>query len=102
VGPLADSLLKLTDAELEALSTLVGDVRSCYTAGDASSRGFVGSESLRTAGARAVLVLPLWVQRQRFGTLVVAHSRPMRLTGDQVEPLELLADHAAAVLGSML
>jgi EAL domain-containing protein (putative c-di-GMP-specific phosphodiesterase class I)/putative methionine-R-sulfoxide reductase with GAF domain len=102
VGPLSDSLMKLSDSELEALSTLVGDVRSCYTAGDASSRGFVGSESLRTAGARAVLVLPLWVQRERFGTLVVAHSRPMRLTGDQVEPLELLADHAAAVLGSML
>ena len=102
VGPLADNLLTITADELRALSTLVGDIRSCYTAGDASSRGFVGTESLRAAGARAVVVLPLWAQRKRFGTVILAHSRPVRLTGDRVEPLELLADHVAAVLGSML
>jgi GAF domain-containing protein len=102
VGPLAESLLRITSEELTALSTLVGDIRSCYTAGDASSRGFVGTESLREAGARAVVVLPLWAQRQRFGTVILAHSKPLRLTGDRVEPLELLADHAAAVLGTLL
>lgn len=102
VGPLAGSLLVLTADELSALSSLVGDIRSCYTAGDASSPGFVGTESLRTAGARAVVVLPLWFQRARFGTVLLANSRPLRLTGDRVEPLELLADHAAAVLGPML
>jgi EAL domain-containing protein (putative c-di-GMP-specific phosphodiesterase class I)/putative methionine-R-sulfoxide reductase with GAF domain len=99
VGPLAASLSSLTTAELAALSSLVGDIRSCYTAGDASSQGFVGTDSLRTAGARAVVVLPLWTQRKRFGTVILAHSRPLRLTGDRVEPLELLADHVAAVLG---
>ena len=98
VGPLSASLLALVTNELSALSSLVGDIRSCYTAGDASSRGFVGTESLRTAGARAVVVLPLWAMRKRFGTILLAHSRPLRLTGDRVEPLELLADHAAAVL----
>ncbi len=102
VGPLAGSMLALTNDELSALSSLVGDIRSCYTAGDASSRGFVGTESLRAAGARAVVVLPLWAQRKRFGTLIVAHSRPLQLTGDRVEPLELLADHAAAVLATWL
>ena len=102
VGPLAGSLLALTTDELSALSSLVGDIRSCYTAGDASSPGFVGTESLRAAGARAVVVLPLWAQRKRFGTLLLAHSRPLRLTGDRVEPLELLADHVAAVLGPSL
>ncbi len=102
VGPLASNLLKLTADELIALSSLVGDIRSCYTAGDASSAGFVGTESLRAAGARAVVVLPLWAQRKRLGTVVLAHSRPLRLTGDRVEPLELLADHVAAVLGSVL
>lgn len=102
VGPLAASMLALTGDELIALSSLVGDIRSCYTAGDPSSRGFVGTESLRAAGARAVVVLPLWAQRQRFGTLIVAHSRPLQLTGDRVEPLELLADHAAAVLQTWL
>ncbi len=102
VGPLASNLLRLTGDELMALSSLVGDIRSCYTAGDASSAGFVGTESLRAAGARAVVVLPLWAQRKRLGTVVLAHSRPLRLTGDRVEPLELLADHVAAVLGSVL
>jgi EAL domain-containing protein (putative c-di-GMP-specific phosphodiesterase class I)/putative methionine-R-sulfoxide reductase with GAF domain len=102
VGPLAESLLRMTGDELTALSTLVGDIRSCYTAGDASSQGFVGTESLRAAGARAVVVLPLWAQRKRFGTIILAHSKPLRLSGDRVEPLELLADHAAAVLGTLL
>jgi EAL domain-containing protein (putative c-di-GMP-specific phosphodiesterase class I) len=102
VGPLAESLLTVTTEELTALSSLVGDIRSCYTAGDASSQGFVGTESLRAAGARAVVILPLWAQRKRFGTIILAHSRPLRLTGDRVEPLELLADHVAAVLGVTL
>jgi GAF domain-containing protein len=102
VGPLAESLLTVTTEELTALSSLVADIRSCYTAGDASSQGFVGTESLRAAGARAVVILPLWAQRKRFGTIILAHSRPLRLTGDRVEPLELLADHVAAVLGVTL
>ncbi len=102
VGPLADSMTALDGDDLRALASLVGDIRSCYTAGDASSPGFVGTESLRAAGARAVVVLPLWAQRKRFGTLIVAHSRPLQLTGDRVEPLELLADHAAAVLQTWL
>jgi len=102
VGPLAGTLLELTTDDVSALSSLVSEVRSCYTAGDASSPDFVGTESLRSAGARAVVVLPLWTQRKRFGTMLLANSRPLRLTGDRVEPLELLADHAAAVLGPMV
>ena len=102
VGPLAGSFFALETADVSALSSLVEDIRSCYTAGDASSPGFVGTESLRTAGARAVVVLPLWARRKRFGILVLAHSRPMRLTGDRIEPLELLADHVAAVLDPRL
>lgn len=98
IGPLANSLTSLRIEELSALSSLVADIRSCYTAGDSSSPGFVGTESLRTAGARAVVVLPLWAQRRRFGTALLAHSRPLRLIGDRIEPLELLADHAAAML----
>jgi GAF domain-containing protein len=102
VGPLAESLVALDGDERSALSALVGDIRSCYSAGDATSPGFVGTESLRSAGARAVVVLPLWAHGQRLGTVLLAHSRPLRLTGDRVEPLELLADHAAAVLGPAL
>ncbi len=39
VGPLAESLVALDANELSALSTLVGDIRSCYTAGDATEPG---------------------------------------------------------------
>ena len=99
-GPLAGSLLELTVQELTALSGLVDEIRSSYTAGDASGLGFVGTETLRAAGARAVVVLPLWARRQRLGTLILAHSRPLQLSGDRIEPLELLADNIAAVLAS--
>jgi EAL domain-containing protein (putative c-di-GMP-specific phosphodiesterase class I) len=97
-GQLAVQLQNLPAEELDALSTLVGDIRSCYTAGDASGRAFVGTASLRSGGARAIAVLPLWARRQRLGTLIFAHSRPLRLTGDEIEPLEMLADTVAAML----
>jgi GAF domain-containing protein len=98
VGLLATQLQNLSTEELDAMSSLVGDIRSCYTGGDTSGRGFVGSEALRNRGARAVAVLPLWARRRRIGTLIFAHSRPLRLTGDEIEPLEMLADSAAALL----
>jgi EAL domain-containing protein (putative c-di-GMP-specific phosphodiesterase class I) len=100
VGPLADSMLHLTLGELDALSSLVGDIRSCYTAGEASGRGFVGTASLRDGGARAVVVLPLWARRSRLGSIVLAHSRPVQLDGDEIAPLEMLADHIASALAS--
>jgi EAL domain-containing protein (putative c-di-GMP-specific phosphodiesterase class I) len=97
-GQLAAQLQNLSTEELGKMSSLVGDIRSCYTAGQASGRGFAGTDSLRNGGARAVAVLPLWARRQRLGTLIFAHSRPLRLTGDDIEPLEMLADTTAAFL----
>ena len=49
-------------------------------------------------GSPRVAVLPLWARRQRLGTLIFAHSKPLRLTGDDIEPLEMLADTVAALL----
>ncbi len=100
VGPLGEALVALTSSELTSLSSLVNDIRSCYTGGDALGRGFVGTDSLRDAGARVVMVLPLWAQRVRLGSVVLAHSRPDQLTGEEVRPLETLADHAASALAS--
>ncbi len=99
-GPLNDTLVHLSSAELNFLSLLVKDIRSCYSGADALGRGFVGTESLREAGARAVVVLPLWAQRACLGTVVLANSRPVQLTSEDVRPLETLADHAAATLAS--
>jgi putative methionine-R-sulfoxide reductase with GAF domain len=97
-GPLATALGELAAEERANLAASVSRIRSCYSAGDPSGRCFLGTDSLRDAGARAVLVLPLWVQHRRIGTVVLAHSKPMGLDGPKVEPLEFLADHVAAVL----
>jgi EAL domain-containing protein (putative c-di-GMP-specific phosphodiesterase class I)/putative methionine-R-sulfoxide reductase with GAF domain len=99
-GPLGEAMVDLSSSELASLSSLVNDIRSCYTGGDALGRGFVGTDSLRDAGARVVMVLPLWAQRVRLGSVVLAHSRPFQLTGEEVRPLETLADHAASVLAA--
>ena len=100
-GPLQDSFFGLTAEELAALSSLVADVRSCYTGGDALGRGFAGTDSLRDGGARVVVVLPLWARRRRVGSVVLAHSRPVQLTGEDIRPLEMLADHLASALTSV-
>jgi hypothetical protein len=33
-----------------------------------------------------------------LGSILLAHSRPVQLTSDDVTPLEMLADHIASVL----
>jgi EAL domain-containing protein (putative c-di-GMP-specific phosphodiesterase class I)/putative methionine-R-sulfoxide reductase with GAF domain len=100
VGPLEGGLFALTRSELCSMSALVNDIRSCYTGGDALGRGFVGTASLRDGGARVVVVLPLWAQRTRIGSVVLAHSRPLQLSGAEIRPLETLADHVAASLSA--
>jgi len=60
----------------------------------------VGTGSLRDGGARAVVVLPLWAQRTRVSIVVLAHSRPVQLSSEEIRPLEMLADHVAATLMS--
>jgi len=99
-GPLAEGLFNLTAADLESLSSLVDEIRSCYTGSDALGRGFIGTESLKQSGARAVVVLPLWAHRSRVGTLLLAHSRPVQLVCEEIRPLEMLADHVASALVS--
>jgi GAF domain-containing protein len=75
-------------------------VSSCYTAGEVTGRGFVGTETLRNAGVRAVVVLPLRAGGERVGTIVLAHTRPTHIAADDVEPLELLAAQLAAMLAN--
>ena len=98
VGPLEHGFVRLSHGELSAVSSLVDDLRSCYTGGDAVGRGFVGSASLRDGGARVMVVLPLWARRVRLGSTVLAHSRPLQLDGEEVRALETLADHVASAL----
>ena len=98
-GPLAEGLFNLTAADLESLSSLVDEIRSCYTGSDALGRGFIGTESLSEwckGGGGASPVGP----PNPGGQLVLAHSRPVQLTCEEIRPLEMLADHVASALVS--
>ena len=97
-GPLADAFRTLEPRERASLSGVVDRVSSCYTAGESTGHSFVGTESLRAAGAGAVIVLPLRANGDRIGTIVLANTRPRRISADEVEPLELLAAQLAATL----
>lgn len=98
IGPLAEALTNLDPRSLHALCHLVEGLSSCYTGSETTGLPYLGSESLREGGARAVVLLPLRANNVVLGALVLAHSRPMRLTPQLVEPLELLAGQAAATL----
>jgi EAL domain-containing protein (putative c-di-GMP-specific phosphodiesterase class I)/putative methionine-R-sulfoxide reductase with GAF domain len=98
-GALGAVLARLSEHELVALAGLVVDVSSCYTANDATGRGFVGTESLR-ASARAIVVLPLRSGGDDLGFVVLASSTPRALTGDEVEPLEVLTGLLAATFSA--
>jgi EAL domain-containing protein (putative c-di-GMP-specific phosphodiesterase class I)/putative methionine-R-sulfoxide reductase with GAF domain len=99
-GPLAEAFAGLAPEDLVSLTNVVDNVSSCYTAGESTGRGFVGAESLRASGARAVVVLPVRANSRRLGTVVLAHARPIQITAPDVEPLELLVSHLAATLAT--
>jgi len=101
IGPLAPALRRVRADHLMALCGLVDRLSSCYTGRETTGLAYPGSETLRAGGARAVVLLPLRADNIRLGTIILAHSRPMRLAADGVEPLELLAGQAAAVLNAV-
>ncbi len=97
-GPLAPVLSALDDRDLARLDALVDRVASCYSAGDATGVCFTVAEGLRSAGVRAVVVLPLTTRGRRRGFLLVADTSPLVLHTEDVEPLELLAAQASMCL----
>jgi diguanylate cyclase (GGDEF)-like protein len=98
VGPLAGGFEAMPPENVERLAAMVERVSSCYTAGDLTGRPVAGTETLRTAGAIEVAVLPLVSLGRRTGILVVAHTASMDLSTDEIEPLELLAVEAGRCL----
>jgi len=101
IGPLAPALRVVQADHLSALCGLVDELSSCYTGQEATGLAYPGSETLRAGGARAVIVLPLRANNIRLGTIILAHSRPMHLVADAVEPLELLAGQVAGALNAV-
>jgi diguanylate cyclase (GGDEF)-like protein len=97
-GPLGPALLEIGSGELLRLNALVEHVAACYTAGDSIGAGFVGTESLRAAGARAAVVVPLAARGRRLGLLLTASSIPWMPMPTETETIELLGSHAASCL----
>ena len=97
-GPLAAALGSIGTAELAQLTELLEPLTSCYSSGEATGLAFTGGESLRRAGACAVVAVPLGAGDRRTGVLLLAHTGPLALGPDVIEPVELLA----AVAGSCL
>jgi GAF domain-containing protein len=97
-GPLRDVLGALGPADLARLATVVEGMTSCYTAGTTVDHGLIHLAALRRTGVRALAVVPLVALGERLGLLVVANSAPSAFTPAEVEPLELLAAHAALAL----
>ena len=98
VGPLSTAFRAMRSEDVGRLATMVEDVTSCYTAGDVTGRPVAGTERLRDAGVVEVAVLPLISLGRRTGILLVAHTSPMALSTDEIEPLELLAAEAGRCL----
>jgi diguanylate cyclase (GGDEF)-like protein len=97
-GPLSPALASLTVGELQLLAGHVDRVTSCYTARHADGRTPVGTERLRAAGARCIVLLPLISRGKRTGILLVADEREQELATEEVEALELLGAEAAQSL----
>ena len=54
-GPLAEALGSIDPADLARLAELLEPLTSCYSSGEATGLAFTGGESLRQAGASAVV-----------------------------------------------
>jgi diguanylate cyclase (GGDEF)-like protein len=98
VGPLADALGSLDADDLARLAELLEPLTSCYSSGEATGLAFTGGESLRRAGACAVVAVPLGAGHRRTGVLLLAHTGPLALGPDLIEPVELLAVVAGSCL----
>ncbi len=98
VGPLADVLTALSKSELAAIAQWVEPGTSVLTMADASGKGDTVAETLRQAGAGALLVVPMAVGRARLGFLALADRSTLRPDTERTELVELLGVQAAAQL----
>ena len=101
LGPLRHALESLGPAELRQLVLLVDGMTSCYTAGATLDHGIIPLAALRRNGVRALVIVPLVVGDERQGLLLVAHSTSCAFTSREIEPLEVLATHAASALQTL-
>ena len=97
-GPLERALRAMGPHDLEHLARLLAPLTSAYSSGEATGLGFVGGATLRSAGAQAVIALPLTARGRRLGILLLAHSLPLGIGPVVAEALEVLASVAGTSL----
>jgi diguanylate cyclase (GGDEF)-like protein len=97
-GPLQDALAATSSGDLRQIDQMLEPLTSCYSSGEATGLTFVGGGALRSAGACAVIALPLVAQGQRRGVVLLASTVPTALGPEITEPAELLATLAATCL----
>ena len=96
-GAHASVLKGLAPVELAKLAEWVQATNSVHTIGQSAGHGFPGHETLRRAGAEAVIALPLVAGT---GFLILLDSAPITLETEEIEMLELLAAHATSALAT--
>ncbi len=97
-GPLAEALTTLSRGELAAMARWVEPGTTMLSMADASGKGDAVAETLRQAGAGALLVVPLAVGRARLGFLALADRSTLAPDTERTELIELLGVQAAAQL----
>jgi EAL domain-containing protein (putative c-di-GMP-specific phosphodiesterase class I)/GGDEF domain-containing protein/putative methionine-R-sulfoxide reductase with GAF domain len=97
-GPLADTFTTLSPADLMAMGRWVDPGTSMLSMADATGRGDGVAETLRQAGAGALLTVPLAVGRARVGFLALADRSTLAPDTERTELVELLGVQCAAQL----
>lgn len=97
-GPLADVFTTLSRGELASLGRWVDPGTTMVSMADATGKGDTVAETLRQAGAGALLVVPLAVGRAKLGFLALADRSTLPADTERTELIELLGVQAAAQL----
>lgn len=97
-GPLGAALAALPRADVDRLVTVLAPLTSCYSSGESTGRTMIGGTTLRSAGACAVVALPLVARGRRTGLVLLAGTTPVSLGAEVIEPAELLATLAGSCL----
>lgn len=99
-GPHAQRLTTLDTCTHEVIAGWVDAATSVYSIGEASGRGFAGHETLRAAGAAAIVAVPVHVPGERDGVLLLVDGSAIALDTEDVELVELLAAQAGSALAT--
>lgn len=97
-GPHAQRLAALDTQTREVIAGWVDATTSVYSIGEASGRGFAGHETLRAAGAAAIVAVPVRVPGERDGLLLLVDGAAIALDTEDIELIELLAAQAGSAL----